>query len=74
MQTIYPKELLEKYETVLKNMAGRASDRKRYQEMVAILRRMQKYPEGKEKVREIVMDWQSAYRNRRAMMDELKKL
>lgn len=74
LQTIYPKELLEKYETVLKNMAGRASDRKRYQEMVAILRRMQKYPEGKEKVREIVTDWQSAYRNRRAMMDELKKL
>lgn len=55
-------------------MASRATDRKRYQEIVAILRRMQKYPEGKEKVRGIVANWQSAYRNRRAMMDELKNL
>lgn len=74
LQTIYPKELLEKYETVVRNMANRVSDRKRYQEMVAILKRMQKYPQGKEKVREIVTDWQATYRNRRAMMDELKKL
>lgn len=70
----YPKELLQKYETVVESMASYTSDRKRYKEIVAVLRKMQKYPEGKEKVAKLVTDWQSTYRNRPAMMDELKKV
>ncbi len=74
LKNIYPKELLGKYETAVKDMASYTSDRQKYREIVYILRRMEKYPGGKEKVEEIVTDWQSAYKNRRAMMDELKKL
>lgn len=74
LKNIYPNELLRKYETEVKNMASHTSDRKRYQEMVSILRIMQKYPNGKEKVAEIVTEWKSTYRNRPAMMDELKRL
>lgn len=71
---LYPQELLKKYEMVVRGMASHTSTRKRYQEIVTILRRMQKYPGGKQKVEAIVNEWHSIYRNRRAMMDELSKL
>jgi len=74
LKPLYPAELLAKYEVTVKNMATHVSDRKHYQEIVALLRRMQKYPEGGKKVKEIVTSWQLAYRNRPAMMDELRKL
>ena len=74
LRDIYPRELLDKYENTVKAMATNTSGRKRYREIVSILRRMKKYPEGKEKVSEIVSEWKSKYRNRPAMMDELGKL
>ena len=46
----------------------------KFREIVSILRRMEKYPRGKERVSEIASDWKSRYRNRSAMMDELSKL
>jgi len=74
LKKLYPQELLEKYEMVVRGMASHTSNRKRYREIVTILRMMQKYPEGKQKVDEIANEWRSIYRNRRAMMDELSKL
>ncbi len=74
LKDIYPKELLDKYENTVKAMATNTSGRAHYREIVSILRRMKKYPEGKEKVSEIVSDWRLRYRNRPAMMDELSKL
>lgn len=70
----YPKELLDKYDLEIRKMAVFTSDRKRYREMVAILRRMLKYPEGNKKVEGIVLDWRMLYKNRPAMMDELNQL
>lgn len=74
LKKIYPEELLSKYEMVVTNMAVHASDRKRYREMVAILKRMLKYPGGNERVVKIAQNWKSTYRNRLAMMDELNML
>ena len=74
LKDIYPKELLDKYENTVKAMATNTSGRAHYREIVSILRRMKKYPEGKEKVSEIVSYWRLRYRNRPAMMDELSKL
>ncbi|WP_394522695.1 hypothetical protein [Lacrimispora sp. JR3] len=74
LKNLYPEELLTKYETVVNNMAARTSDRKHYRELVAILKRMQKYTGGKKRVDEIVSSWKSQYRNRPAMMDELKRI
>lgn len=70
----YSKELLDKYEETLQDMAVITSDRKRYREMVFILRRMKNYSEGKRRVTKIVNEWKTAYKNRPAMMDELRKL
>jgi len=74
LKDIYPNELLNKYENTVKAMATNASGRAHYREMVSILRRMSKYPGGKLKVSEIVSDWKVRYKNRPAMMDELRKL
>lgn len=70
----YPDKLLQKYETELNRMASRTADRRRYQEWVEILRGMKKIPGGEEKMREIAERWRTLYRNRRAMMEELRKL
>ena len=74
LKVIYPNELFEKYERVVENMASRTTDRRYYREIVSVLRRMQKYPSGKEKVAKIVVNWQTRYKNRSAMIDELRKL
>ncbi len=74
LKDIYPNELLNKYENTVKAMATNASGRAHYRKMVSILRRMSKYPGGKLKVSEIVSDWKVRYKNRPAMMDELRKL
>lgn len=74
LKDIYPKELLNKYKNTIKDMATNTFGRAHYREIVSILRRMKKYPHGKEKVAEIVSDWRLRYRNRPAMMDELSKL
>ena len=74
LKDIYTKELLKKYEYTVKDMATKTTSRTRYREIVSILRRMEKYPGGKELVLEITNDWKSRYKNRTAMMDELSKL
>ncbi len=74
LKDLYPDELLNKYEIMVKEMASHTSDRKQYAEIVRILRKMKGYPNGSKKVNDIVVEWTSIYKNRRAMMDELKKL
>lgn len=74
LKDIYPNELINRYEVIVRAMATDPSGRAHYRELVSILRRMEKYPVGKERVSEIVSDWESRYRNRPAMMDELSKL
>ncbi|GGP17103.1 hypothetical protein [Oceanobacillus neutriphilus] len=71
---LYPQELLNKYEAIIQNMVRYSSDRKRYREIVSILRNLKKYPQGEKRIEEIVKEWQSLYKNRPAMMDELSKL
>lgn len=74
LKGIYSEELLNKYESEVNRMVGYASDRKKYKEAVAVLKRMLKYTDGNERVEKIVKEWKIAYRNRPAMMDELGKL
>lgn len=74
LKDYYPEEILQKYADEVNRMATHTADRRRYQEWVAILRRMSKIKGGKEKVCKIVEHWRFAYRNRPAMMDELRKL
>ncbi len=69
----YPQQLLQKYADELKEMASLAADRRRYQEWASMLRRMLQIEGGQEKVSEIVEEWRVLYKNRPAMMEELKQ-
>ena len=70
----YTEEVLNAYAAQLNRMATVASGRKEYQYWVRVLRHMKKIKGGKELVDQIVSDWRARYKNRRAMMDELKNL
>ncbi|WP_125142053.1 SWIM zinc finger family protein [Clostridium transplantifaecale] len=74
LKALYPQELLTKYESVVGIMAERASARNQYSELVNILKKMEKYPGGMEKAKEIADSWRVRYKRRKAMMDELNRL
>lgn len=69
----YPGQLLGKYTKELKQMVQRSADRRQYQEWAALLKRMTKIPGGQEEVQKLVADWRVRYKNRPAMMEELKQ-
>lgn len=56
LKKLYSQKLLEKFEMVVRGMASHTSNRKRYQEIVTILKRMKKYPDGKRKIDEIASE------------------
>ncbi len=70
----YPEQVLVKYQDEVNKMALHTSDRKHYASLVSFLRRMQKINGGLKVVEQIVADWKVKYKNRPAMMDELRKL
>lgn len=70
----YKEQILQKYKEEVNSMASFTSDRKRYRQLVAILRRMNKIKGGIEIVDDIVKEWRIKYKNRPAMMDELSRL
>lgn len=70
----YPEQILGKYQDEVNKMAVHTSDRKHYSSLVSLLRRMQKMKGGSKIVEQIVEDWKVKYKNRPAMMDELRKL
>lgn len=74
LKPLYPKECLEMFERELMILSVHATNRRYYQELVGLLRRMLTYPNGPHRVNMIVGDWQVRYKNRPAMMDELSKL
>lgn len=70
----YPEQILNKYKDEVSKMALRTSDRKNYARLVSLLRKMQKMKGGSKVVEQIATEWKVKYRNRPAMMDELRKL
>ena len=70
----YPKQILDKYRDEVNKMAVHTSDRKHYSYLVSLLRKMQDIKGGIKLVDIIVEEWKVKYRNRPAMMDELRKL
>ncbi len=70
----YSVQILEKYTYELNGMAVQANNRKQYKNLVAILRKMRKFDDGKQCVEQIVADWRMTYKKRPAMMEELNKL
>lgn len=70
----YSAEILRKYCDYLNHAAVQASGRKAYQEWARLLKRMRKIEGGRELAKQITADWRIRYKNRHAMMDELKGL
>lgn len=70
----YPEQILDKYKDEVSKMASYASDRKNYANLVSLLRKMQQIKGGLKLVEEIAAEWRIKYKNRPAMMDELRKL
>ena len=70
----YPKQILDKYKDEVNKMAVHTSDRKHYSYLVSLLRKMQDIKGGIKLVEIIVGEWKVKYRNRPAMMEELRKL
>lgn len=70
----YPERILGKYKDEVNKMAMHTSDRKHYAHLVSLLRRMQQMKGGRELVEQIAVEWRVKYKNRPAMMDELRKL
>ncbi|MCB5221427.1 SWIM zinc finger family protein [Lactiplantibacillus pentosus] len=70
----FSNQLLAKYDHEVRKMATATGTRRKYQQLVRILKRMLDYPDGKSIVQTIVHDWQQQYPRRSAMMDELSRL
>ncbi len=70
----YPEQILNKYKDEVSKMAVHTSDRKNYAHLVFLLRKMQQMKGGSKLVEQIVAEWKIKYKNRPAMMDELRKL
>ena len=70
----YSQQLLEKYKEEVHRLAHCAKDRKKYQELLLVLRSMRKINGGVQVVEDIVQGWKIKYKNRPAMMEELSKL
>lgn len=70
----YAEQILNKYKDEVSKMAVHTSDRKNYAHLVSLLRKMQQIKGGSKLVEKIVAEWKIKYKNRPAMMDELRKL
>ena len=68
----YAAEILQKYCEYLNQVSKQASGRKAYQEWARLLKRMRKTEGGKALSEQIAAEWRMRYKNRRAMMDEIK--
>lgn len=70
----YSPQLLERYQTLVEEMAVPVTNRRTYQQIASLLRRMKKFKGGTLKVHGLVLDLQEKYKRRRAMVEELGKV
>ena len=69
----FPEQMRDIYISYVHKQAERTGDRKRYRELMQYLKKIRRYPGGKEKAAEIAENWRALYCRRSAMMDELQK-
>ena len=69
----FPEIIRDMYVNYVRKHAESVCDRKAYKGLMIYLKKITKYPDGKEKADQIAKEWKVIYRKRPAMMDELKK-
>lgn len=70
---IYPNDVLDKYEETLNKRALNTANRAIYQSWIELLKSMEKFDGGYERAKKIANEWKVKYKNRPALMSELKK-
>ena len=73
LKKYFPEKVRDIYADYVERWAERTSDRKSYQGQVMYLKKIAKYPGGRELAGKIAAGWKLKYRRRPAMMDELRK-
>lgn len=69
----FPEQVRDAYTTFIKKQADVVSDRKRYRDLIKYLKKITKYPNGKEIAGNVASEWRACYYRHSAMMDELRK-
>lgn len=69
----FPDQVRDIYVAYLQKASERSGGRDHYRGLINYLKKIQKYPGGKEKAAEIAENWRNVYRRRTAMMDEMRK-
>lgn len=70
----YPEYILEKYTAILEENAINTATRSTYSQWAARLNKMAKWRGGGKCVKAILDKWRTVYKNRPAMLEELKKV
>lgn len=68
-----PDEVRDTYVQYVKKESTRTADRKSYKYLMAYLKKITRYPNGKKIAQDIAEGWKQDYKRRPAMMDELRK-
>lgn len=70
----YPQLLLRQYEERIETMALPVSDRATYRQIAMMMRQMRQVPGGEERAERLLARLKDTYKNRTAMMAELRKV
>ncbi len=73
LRKYFPDELRDMYADYVRAQAERAGNRNAYKGLMGYLKKLKKYPAGKQEAEKIAEEWRNKYKRRSAMMDELRK-
>lgn len=73
LKKLFPEQCRNVYITYVRRAMAVASNRKAYWSVVQTLKKLRKYPEGKESAQRTADSWKQDYPRRTAMLDELRK-
>ena len=69
----FPEEVRDMYVRYVQRAAEGAGQRKAYRDLMGYLKKIRRYPDGREIAEKTATVWKATYKRRPAMMDELRK-
>ena len=73
LKRIFPEKLRDAYAALTRNGMLSAGNRNQYAEVIRYLKKITRYPGGKEIAIQIAREWRTEYPRRRAMLEELSR-
>ena len=74
LSDVYPEDTVMIYGDMIKKKAEFTGGRKYYREIVKLLKKLERFPGGKDAVKNITEEFRELYKRRTAMMEELDRL